>query len=895
MVVDAAIDHLEGRSSLETHTIQAEVIPPPPSTGDTLVEDGAEVDTKKLAPGPTINSRFDPTSEVDTEPSGMPSSSGSSSTSNVRDIQPSNTQVVELTEADFKMVLKAFDEGFRTMKGKYASEEMQSMNRVLKKMNERQEHTAALAINPLPTVQATSSRAWIPLLNDFVENVQPATDRWRSTLDTVLIFVALFTAIVATFVVQAFGGLSEDPAVEGRRLIANLTEIYVISNKLNLTAMNVTQSKSESFTPDSSSVRISFYWSLALVLSVCIACLAVTLRGFVGKILRSKHIPPHLKLADYQSSWAWAQRVFGQVIELLPQLLAPPVLLFLLGFLDMLISTSRSLSSSVILGAAVIACTCSVLVGGYTIFLPLYKAFGNPIRMLGFTTLRSWLLKSLCFSRKRSKLEGDESRSGDIEMLTVNNQITEDSTELVDSRDDTKLSNPSHIRLYELICASHDDDAVEQAVSAIPSLIEERRESFLTIGTSLSSIPPAQEEIDTLYHLLSPDVSLRANIAAADSLAVTLTVRHPRPVYAYDQEKSLKFIQLLLAVKKRLDVPNAIIASAMARLLHFRKGPFTSEVNECFEYICSRNPFLALLAVPYETEAEAPCVEYAFHGLLGSFEYSAISDQRHPIGVKEDEALFNSLSKKFSDSFHEVILFHISKNRDPCLAYFPYGFTDYLSTYQAFERWLFTFDLDDTAGSLTKFTAVLVDIIKRYDSIQSPRDAGLTIYRTIYSILRHLAETTFKDCSPGKDHVNGILRACVLFSQSFLLDSRGRTLYWGYDKRLPTLHLLSLLNRLKAIFPLAELSDEDWHSLYASASKHSPRISVQPESDKAYIMQAFRQFVPAGQEYDLTPENESRYPFDASYEQEVDDRDRIMSSLLDYYNLRISSTGRDET
>lgn len=49
--------------------------------------------------------------------------------------------------------------------------------------------TADLSKQPIPTVTATSSSAWGPLLRSHLNHIQPTVDRWRGTLDTLLVFV----------------------------------------------------------------------------------------------------------------------------------------------------------------------------------------------------------------------------------------------------------------------------------------------------------------------------------------------------------------------------------------------------------------------------------------------------------------------------------------------------------------------------------------------------------------------------------------------------------------------------------------------------------------------------------------------------------------------------------
>ncbi|EIM79707.1 uncharacterized protein STEHIDRAFT_30236, partial [Stereum hirsutum FP-91666 SS1] len=89
---------------------------------------------------------------------------------------------------------------------------------------------------------------------------------WTSTLDTLLIFIALFSAIVTSFLVQASGGLTQATGDRTNIILSNLTDIIIQLNIANASLLNV--SSPVPFTPDSSAVRLNLYWSLSLIISV---------------------------------------------------------------------------------------------------------------------------------------------------------------------------------------------------------------------------------------------------------------------------------------------------------------------------------------------------------------------------------------------------------------------------------------------------------------------------------------------------------------------------------------------------------------------------------------------------------------------------------------------------
>ncbi|EIM91517.1 uncharacterized protein STEHIDRAFT_31413, partial [Stereum hirsutum FP-91666 SS1] len=105
--------------------------------------------------------------------------------------------------------------------------------------------------------------AWSALLRSHASNVQPVIDRWRGSLDTLLIFVALFSAIVTAFYIQSLNGLSPNPQNRTNEL---LTAILIALNDEKADTLNL--STSLPFIPSASVVRANFYLSLSLIMSV---------------------------------------------------------------------------------------------------------------------------------------------------------------------------------------------------------------------------------------------------------------------------------------------------------------------------------------------------------------------------------------------------------------------------------------------------------------------------------------------------------------------------------------------------------------------------------------------------------------------------------------------------
>ncbi|KAJ7471771.1 hypothetical protein FB451DRAFT_1134484, partial [Mycena latifolia] len=227
---------------------------------------------------------------------------------------------------------------------------------------------ADVSTQPIPQVPATSSSVWGALLRSRIaETIQPQVDRWRSGLDALLVFLGLFSAIVTSFLVNSLTGLQQDEAARTNELLANLTDILIqLSAGANATSLRV--SAPAPFQPDPVDVRLNSYWIISLVLSLSIAALAVACRCFLNLTALSNKRTAADKLFDINTRWKAAEKTLGPALEVIPQLLIIPVILFIVGLLDSVFSNILGL---VVLPVPIAAASGLSLffVGGVGVFL----------------------------------------------------------------------------------------------------------------------------------------------------------------------------------------------------------------------------------------------------------------------------------------------------------------------------------------------------------------------------------------------------------------------------------------------------------------------------------------------------------------------------------------------
>ncbi|KAJ7280127.1 hypothetical protein C8J57DRAFT_1174794 [Mycena rebaudengoi] len=356
-----------------------------------------------------------------------------------------------------------------------------------------------LSQQPMPEVSATSNSTWGALLRTTVaETIQPKVDRWRSGLDALLVFLGLFSAIVTAFLVESLNGLRPDEAARTNELLANLTDIMIALSGVNPMSLNL--STPTQFHLDSTDVRLNSYWSLSLILSLSVAALAVTCRGFLNMVTLSRHAKATDKLIDIKMRWKEADKMLGPVIEMIPQLLVIPVLLFVVGLLDTIFSDVLQLA---MLPAPVLVTTSLSLffIAGVVAFLgyslfdasirPRSSPFQSTFASIISTSIMPLMQSSILWLRAQSTLC----------LPTFSVELPQINT----------TDKPVAKHYHETVQAMHDDDALDKASAALKSVLDhQHRYPWESLW---------EEETATLVHLLSPEASIRANRTAATAIA----------------------------------------------------------------------------------------------------------------------------------------------------------------------------------------------------------------------------------------------------------------------------------------------------------------------------------------------------------------------------------------
>ncbi|KAJ6622580.1 hypothetical protein B0H10DRAFT_2187489 [Mycena sp. CBHHK59/15] len=405
--------------------------------------------------------------------------------------------------------------------------------------------TAGLSWQSMPQVPATSGSAWNPLLKSFVtETIQPKVDRWRSSLDALLVFLGLFSAIVTAFFVDSLSGLQPDETARTNELLANLTDILIMLSLSSNPATTPNFTHPVAFQPKPSDIRVNSYYSVSLVLCLSIAALAVAGRGFVNMVTWSRHKKAALRLADIYKRWDAAESKLRPAIELLPHLLILPVLLFIAGILDTLFSTVLQLcprpplilatTVMCLIAITVVACLlCTTFLDGG--LNPETSAFQSTFAALFHLNLVTQITS---FCPQVVGVVSTRTQAVDSPGQTEDRYAAE---KLPPPRDVVLLPVETIHCYHDILQATHDDNVLDQAASALLNLLQTPSRRRRTII--------AKDELLTFIHLLSPEASFRSNRTAAEVFCATYGNDSLRNLAIFDTAHGL-LNPLLFALKR---------------------------------------------------------------------------------------------------------------------------------------------------------------------------------------------------------------------------------------------------------------------------------------------------------------------------------------------------------
>ncbi|KAJ3480175.1 hypothetical protein NLI96_g8541 [Meripilus lineatus] len=199
---------------------------------------------------------------------------------------------------------------------------------------------------PQLTFKPENANAWPKLSDTLREHDQDQVKAQNENIDTLLVLSGLFSAVVATLIVEALNRLQQDPADTTAQLLRQismqLSSLSVNSGFINSTYM---PPPSPPFSPVPYSLSVAILWSISLVLSLVTASLGMLVKQWLREYLAKSNISPEqcCQVRLYRITGLRKYKV-TEIASLLPILLQIALILFFIGLILFVQSVHTSIT-----------------------------------------------------------------------------------------------------------------------------------------------------------------------------------------------------------------------------------------------------------------------------------------------------------------------------------------------------------------------------------------------------------------------------------------------------------------------------------------------------------------------------------------------------------------------
>ncbi|KAG8718025.1 hypothetical protein FRC08_006114 [Ceratobasidium sp. 394] len=240
----------------------------------------------------------------------------------------------------------------------------------------------AIDIKDLPdepgAEMAREARVWRTYVKETDKWDKEMVDGKNNSLDVLLIFAALFSAISTAFIVESLGDLKPDPAESSAQTLLIVSQtLAAIANNQPVTPSPADGLDTPSFSPSRSAVIVNILWILSLSLSVAVSLVAMLAKGWCYKFMSGRSGPAYEQGRRRQQKWNGIERwKMMNILTYLPGVMHIALLLFSAGLCLYLwdINTAVAIPVIAVTGSVALVYICATVLPSLDPFCP----YGTP-------------------------------------------------------------------------------------------------------------------------------------------------------------------------------------------------------------------------------------------------------------------------------------------------------------------------------------------------------------------------------------------------------------------------------------------------------------------------------------------------------------------------------------
>ncbi|KAN0137241.1 hypothetical protein V8E53_004951, partial [Lactarius tabidus] len=183
-----------------------------------------------------------------------------------------------------------------------------------------------------------SDGLWSLYLTEAEKQDKVVIESWKGDTDGILVFTGLFSATVATFIIESLQNLYPDSVDTTNALLTQITQQLVnISSGVPLTSISA--QSGQPFKPTASAVRINVLWFLSLILSLNCALSATLMQQWARRYQELAQRPGAFHRRGRMRAYIFdgiSRFGMARAVSTMPTLLHLSVFLFLAGLVEFL-------------------------------------------------------------------------------------------------------------------------------------------------------------------------------------------------------------------------------------------------------------------------------------------------------------------------------------------------------------------------------------------------------------------------------------------------------------------------------------------------------------------------------------------------------------------------------
>ncbi|CAE6484695.1 unnamed protein product [Rhizoctonia solani] len=192
---------------------------------------------------------------------------------------------------------------------------------------------SSLGLDQYGTELAKEARVWKVYVKETDAWDAELVEGWNRSLDVILIFAALFSAISTAFIIESTKGLKRDPTEIASQTLLQISQtLYAIANSSVPAQVNQPTNETQEFVPPCPLFLVNILWYLSLSLSIATSFLAILAKDWCHSFMAHRSGHPCIQARRRQQKWTmiehWKMQEF---IAILPLLIHIALLLFAIG------------------------------------------------------------------------------------------------------------------------------------------------------------------------------------------------------------------------------------------------------------------------------------------------------------------------------------------------------------------------------------------------------------------------------------------------------------------------------------------------------------------------------------------------------------------------------------